>query len=86
MRIDLSAAAVVLAIAVAQTNSQQVANSSSGSVTQLAGVADRAARSQPAGRGDRRPTVSPGPQQTFDRDYTSPAGIGCGLLCRAGIQ
>ncbi len=35
---------------------------------------------------DFRETLSPGQQQILDRDFTAPAGIGCGLLCRAGIQ
>ncbi len=58
----------------AQADAQEAANSSSGRVI------------QPSGVGDLRQALSPGQRQTFDRDFTSPAGIGCGLLCRAGIQ
>ena len=58
----------------AQANAQQAANSSFGRTI------------EPAGVSDPRKTLSPVQRQTFDRDYASPAGIGCGLLCRAGIQ
>ena len=64
----------------AQASAQQAAGSSSGDTTQLTSV-----RGQPAGVGDRRGAAAPEPRQKLPRDYRSPAGIGCGLLCRAGI-
>ena len=64
----------------ARANAQQDAGSSSGHTTQLTSV-----RSEPAGVGDRRGASASGPCQRLPRDYRLPAGIGCGLLCRAGI-